>query len=217
MMKPIVRLLGLALLLGLLSACQSTYYSAMEQVGIHKRDILVDRVEDARDAQQEAQVAFKDALEQFRSVVQFDGGDLDRLYSRMQGEYDDAAAAAANVRERIEKVDRVSGDLFDEWQEELTQYSNRKLRDQSARQLRETRQRYRSLLQSLKRAEQRMQPVLTTLHDNVLFLKHNLNAQAVGSLRGEFDGIRQEIELLVRDMQRAIRESDAFIQQLAAG
>ena len=36
--------LAAALWLGL-TACQTVYYSAMEKVGVHKREILVDRVE----------------------------------------------------------------------------------------------------------------------------------------------------------------------------
>ena len=47
-----------------LTACQSAYYGAAEQMGYHKRDILVDRVEDSRDAQQEAEEQFQSALEQ---------------------------------------------------------------------------------------------------------------------------------------------------------
>ena len=35
----------------LLSGCQSAYYGAMEKVGKHKRDIMVDRVSEAKDSQ----------------------------------------------------------------------------------------------------------------------------------------------------------------------
>lgn len=213
-MKILFRALLAAFMLTTLTACQTAYYSAMEQVGVHKRDILVDRVEDARDSQQEAQQQFKDALEQFRSVVHFDGGELDAAYNKLQAEYDDSVAAADDVRERIEKVERVAADLFEEWNEELAQYSNRSLRDQSAAKLRDTRRRYAELIRTLKAAEKRMAPVLSALQDNVLYLKHNLNARAIGALKGEFGGIKQDIDLLLRDMQRAIRESDAFIKEM---
>ncbi|MDI3323755.1 DUF2959 domain-containing protein [Pontibacterium granulatum] len=206
-------LLGAGLLV-LLTGCQTAYYSAMEQVGVHKRDILVDRVADVRDSQTDAQEQFKDALEQFRSVVQFDGGDLDKMYNSLQAEYDDSVDAADDVRNRIEKVETVAEDLFEEWNEELGKYKSRDLRNQSARKLRETRQRYSELLRSLKRAEKRMEPVLATLQDNVLYLKHNLNARAIGALKGEFRGMQQDIELLMRDMQRAIKESDSFIKSM---
>lgn len=212
-----VKLGFLSILMVTLVGCQSAYYSAMEQVGIHKRDILVDRVDDARESQEDAQEQFKDALEQFRSVVSFNGGELDAVYNRLQGEYDDSVAAAEDVTARIKKVEQVSEDLFEEWAEELTKYSNRKLRDQSAAKLRSTKVRYAELLRSLKRAEKRMPPVLSALQDNVLFLKHNLNAQAIGSLKAEYRGIKSNIDLLVRDMEKAIADSDRFIKQMEQG
>lgn len=198
----------------LLTGCQSAYYSAMEQVGVHKREILVDRVENARDAQGEAQEQFKDALEQYRAVVQFDGGKLETLYDRLQAEYDDSVEAAENVSERIKGVEQVAEALFEEWEEELEQYQSANLRAQSAKQLKDTEKRYSALLRIMKRAEQRMQPVLSALNDNVLYLKHNLNARAVGALKGEFAGIQQNIDRLINEMQRSIQESDTFIRAM---
>ena len=200
-----------------LTACQSAYYSAMEQVGVHKRDILVDRVEDTRESQEEAQEQFKDALEQFKSVVSFDGGKLDDLYNRLQSEYDDSVSAAEEVSNHIDEVEQVSEDLFEEWEEELTKYSNASLRTQSAAKLRETKARYADLLRSLKKAEKRMPPVLSALQDNVLFLKHNLNARAIGSLKSEYQGIKSNIDLLIIDMEKAITESNRFIKQMEQG
>lgn len=216
-MKYLIKLSGTLLLVLFLAGCQTAYYSAMEQVGIHKRDILVDRVEEARESQQDAQEQFTDALEQFRSVVSYDGGELDKLYNRLQGEYDDSVNAAEDVTNRIRKVEEVSEDLFDEWEEELTKYSNRKLRDQSAAQLRQTKTRYAELLRSMKQAEKRMPPVLSALQDNVLFLKHNLNARAIGSLKAEYRGIKNNIDLLIKDMESAISESNRFIKQMEQG
>lgn len=195
-----------------LSGCQSAYYSAMEQVGVHKREILVDRVDAARDAQEDAQVQFKDALQQFRSVVNFDGGELDNLYERLQDEYDDSAESAENLANRIDKVESVAEALFEEWEEELGQYKNQKLRSQSSKQLRDTRYRYKGLIRAMRQAEKRMQPVLSTLNDNVLYLKHNLNARAVGALKGELRSVQQQVDLLIRDMEKSIRESDRFIK-----
>lgn len=203
-----------ALFVVALSGCQSTYYSAMEQVGVHKRDILVDRVDSAKEAQVEAQEQFKDALEQYKSVVNFDGGELEPLYNRLEAEYDDSKSAAEAVTSRINRVEDVAEALFEEWQVELEQYNNARLRSQSERQLKDTRTRYKKLLSSMRRAERRMQPVLVALNDNVLFLKHNLNARAIGALKGELATIRQDVDTLIKDMQSAINESDRFIKTL---
>lgn len=63
------KLLVIVAVVGLLTACQSAYYAAAEKVGYHKRDILVDRVEDARDAQQDAEEEFQSALEQLSELI----------------------------------------------------------------------------------------------------------------------------------------------------
>lgn len=207
----------LIVLITALTGCQTAYYSAMEQVGVHKRDILVDRVEEARESQADAQEQFKDALEQFKSVVAFDGGELDKIYNQLQAEYDDSVEAADDVSSRIRKVEQVSEDLFEEWEEELDQYTNQKFRSQSAAKLRTTKVRYKELIRSLKKAEKRMPPVLNALQDNVLYLKHNLNARAIGSLKSEYKGIKSNIDLLIRDMEKAIQDSDRFIQQMEQG
>ena len=67
----------LSLGLVLLTGCSTPYYKTMELFGYEKRDILTSRVEDGRDEQQEAKEQFVSALEAFKSVANFDGGDLD--------------------------------------------------------------------------------------------------------------------------------------------
>ena len=200
-----------------LSGCQSAYYSAMEKAGIHKRDILVDRVEDARDSQQDAKQQFKDALERYRSVVKVNGGDLEQRYEALNREYEASVAAANDVRARIEAVEDVAEALFDEWEYELQQYSNASLKSASARELSRTRSEYRTLLQRMKAAEKRIAPVLAVLRDQVLFLKHNLNARAIGALQGEYRTLQSNVDQLMADMQRAIDEADSFIRRLQAG
>ncbi|MCU4675529.1 DUF2959 domain-containing protein [Catenovulum sp. 2E275] len=197
-----------------LTGCQSAYYSTMEKVGYHKRDILVDRVENAQDSQKDAQEQFKSALEQFQSIVAFDGGELEKVYNQLNDEYEASLEAAENVTNRIEKVNDVAEALFEEWQDELEQYSNTRLKQQSATQLRETRAQYDKLIRSMRKAESKMQPFLTSFKDNVLFLKHNLNASAIGALKGELVNIQKNVDNLVQEMERSIKESDKFIESL---
>ena len=205
-------LLGFALLT--LAGCQSAYYSAMEKVGLHKRDILVDRVEDARDSQQDAKEQFKDALERYRSVVQVDGGELEERYEALNSELEASENSAREVRDRIDAVEDVAEALFKEWKQELDEYSNASLRATSQRNLERTQKDYRVLLQRMKAAEKRIDPVLDVLRDQVLFLKHNLNARAIGALKGEYRMLEGNVDQLLTEMQRAIDEADVFIRQL---
>ena len=201
-------------LLMVLSACSSTYYKAMEGIGFEKRDILVDRVEDARDAQDDAAEQFADALEQFRSVVAVDGGDLEKVYDKLNGEFERSQARAQEVTDRIDSIGSVAEDLFEEWEDELEQYSSASLRRDSAAMLRDTKTRYSQLMSAMRRAESAMPPVLTAFQDQVLVLKHNLNARAIGSLRNELGNIERDTASLIAEMQKAIDEANTFIASM---
>ncbi len=198
----------------ILAGCSSAYYKTMENFGVEKRDILVDRVEDARDAQDDASEQFASALEQFRSVVNFDGGDLEEVYDRLNSEYEQSRDEAADVSERIDEVESVAEDLFDEWQDELAEFSRADLRRNSESLLKDTRRRYGQMMKAMRRAEGSMEPVLEAFQDQVLALKHNLNARAIGALRNELGSIERETARLIAEMQKAIAEADSFIQSM---
>jgi hypothetical protein len=186
----------------------------MEKVGIHKRDIMVDRVGEAKESQQEAQEQFKSALAEMTALINFDGGDLEDQYNEIQDQYEDSKAAAELVSLRIEKIEDVSEALFDEWQYEIEEISSSNLKRQSTAKLRETQRRYKTLIKSMHKAESKMAPVLSALKDNSLFLKHNLNAQAVGALQGEIVSIKKDVAILINDMNAAIEQSQKFIDML---
>jgi DNA repair exonuclease SbcCD ATPase subunit len=185
----------------------------MEQIGVEKRDILVDRVGEARDAQSDARETFRSSLERFQSVVETPNTSLQKKYDTISDAYNNSENAAKRVRDRIESVENVSAALFNEWENELKLYKSAALRENSERQLDETRERYSSLMGSMRQVEKRMGPVLQAFEDQVLFLKHNLNAQAIGALEGELGEIRQNVDSLIRDMEASIAESEAFIKQ----
>jgi hypothetical protein len=198
----------------LMFGCESTYYKTMETIGYHKRDIMVDRVEDARDAQQEAKAQFESALEKFSSVLGFSGGNLEEKYDQLKAEYERSAIKADAVRNRITAVEDVAEDLFAEWQQELSQYTNSRLKQSSARKLKETKNKYTQLIGAMKRAEKKIDPVLAAFQDQVLYLKHNLNAQAIAALQSELATIETDVAGLIKEMEASIREADAFINSM---
>jgi hypothetical protein len=198
----------------LATACKSAYYGTMEKFGVYKRDILKDRVQDARNEQDKATEQFKDALTRLRELYGSPGGDLEKMYDRLKADYDRSVSRADAVKERIAKVESVAGDLFKEWEQEITEMQSSKLAADSREKLRETREKYESLHTAMKRAEASMEPVLAEFKDQVLYLKHNLNAQAIGALKGETLDIEKEIQQLIREMNASIQEADSFINGL---
>ncbi len=186
----------------------------MEKMGYAKRDILVDRVENAQEAQEEAKDQFADALESFLSVTKIDGGELKLKYDELNTQLKDCEKRAEEVNDRISAIDDVATALFEEWGLELDQYTNARLRSQSKQQLDSTRVRYGELMTIMRRASSRMEPILATFRDQVLFLKHNLNAQALRSLDGTSRELQGDIANLIRDMEKSINEAESFIREM---
>jgi len=172
-------------------------------------------VKDARDEQQETKEQFKSALERFSHVVNFEGGSLEEKYETLNSEFKRCEAKANDVRDRIDAVRDVGTALFEEWKEELEQYSNEKLKRSSQQKLTKTRRHYNKLIRSMRRAEKRIEPVLSAFRDQVLYLKHNLNASAIASLQSELVTVETDVATLIKEMEAAIAEADGFIKTIA--
>lgn len=197
-----------------LSSCDKAYIATMEKMGYAKRDILSSRVKSARDAQEEAKQEIQTTLEQFGKVVSYEGGDLEATYKKLSSELETSEDGAETVKKRIQDVESVAGALFSEWEQELGQYSSADLRRKSQAKLTQTKSRYKDMLAAMKRAEQRIEPVLKPLRDQVLYLKHNLNARALAAIKGELVKVDAQVDQLVKDMNRSIAEADKFIQSM---
>ena len=204
------QMLGVMLVVSLIG-CKSAYYGAMEKVGINKRDIMVDRVKDARTSQDEAKETIKTTLEQFSAVVEIKSGDLEKTYKRLNDSFLETEAAVNEVHSRIASIESVSGALFKEWKAEIKTYSNADLKRKSEAQLKDAQVRYEQMIKAMKTASKQMDPVLVAFRDQVLFLKHNLNSAAISSIQGEVVKIQSDVKRLIVDMEKAIAEADSFI------
>ena len=195
-------------------ACQKTYYTALETVGVEKRELLSTRVEKAKESQQEAQETFRDALERFQKTTGHEGGALERRYDDLRDAYEDSKDQAEEVSARIDSVEDVGSALLEEWEQELDEYEDETLKQNSAEQLASTRNDFEQLLTAMRHAEESLEPVLTKLNDRVLYLKHNLNAQALESLDARLPELERDVERLIAEMESSIAKADQFMKQL---
>lgn len=210
----------LSLIACILVGCQATrtaYYNAWEKLGYAKRQRLVDNVKAAREQQQEAKTQFTSALEQFKAVTKFEGGDLEKTYNTLKGQYDACKSQADAVKSKIQSVKNVATALFNEWQGEVKQMNDGSLRAQNQSLLDKTKSEYDQLVERMDAAAVTMEPVLTGFNDRVLLLKGSLNAQAIASLRATEADLSRDIDKLIAEMEKSIAEADAFIAQMNTG
>jgi predicted nucleic acid-binding Zn-ribbon protein len=207
-----LRTLFIIAIIPLLASCSNAYYSAMEKVGIHKRDIFIDRVEEATESQQKTKEQFKDALEKFSSVVNIQPSELRDRYDDLQDVYDASESQATDVKKRIAAVEDVANALFEEWAAEIQQYSSAALKRDSQQKYKATKRQYGQILRAMKQSEAKIRPVMAALKDQLLYLKHNLNAQAIAALKGELTSIKSNVNALIKDMEASINRSQSFIK-----
>ncbi len=211
------RALALILLLGLaasLTGCAQAYYSAMEQIGHDKRDILRSRIEGGRNDQEKAQEQFKTTYERLKETAAYDGGDLEAKYNELNSDYERSVSRSKSVTSRINSIENVARDLWTEWQAEIDLIGSQSLRGQSRKILNDTKSRYQRVIGAMKRAESKMPPVLDAFRDQVLFMKHNLNARAIAALEGSVGEIENDVESLIREIDASIREAESFLAEL---
>jgi F0F1-type ATP synthase membrane subunit b/b' len=194
--------------------CQRTYYAVWEKLGKEKRHLLRDQVEKARSDQQEASEQFKDVLNRIKQMYGFEGGEIEEFYNRLKSDYEESERRAEALVARIKKVEQIATDLFREWEGEIAEINNEGLKLKSKKSLKATEERFARLRLAMTKAESSMEPVLKRLKDYVLYLKHNLNAQAIGALKREAGDIEMEVGRLINDMGKSIDEADRFLQSL---
>lgn len=193
---------------------RSAYYNAWESMGYAKRERLVDNVRKAKDEQIEAKQQFTSALEQFKSVVNFSGGDMEKMYNKLNSEYEACEAQAGEVNTKIAAVKNVGTALFSEWKTEIGQIKDDPtLKSSSEQLLAKTQANYNEMITRMDAAAATMQPVLTKFKNRVLFIKHNLNAQAIASLKGTEMELGGQIDTLIKEMEKSIAEADEFIAE----
>jgi DUF2959 family protein len=200
----------------LLSGCQSTYYKAMSTLGKEKRDILVQRIKDAKKDQDQTKQQLQTTMESFQALTGFKGGSLEKSYKRLNSDYESAASQAGKLHDKIQSIDQVSNDLFKEWQGEINAMDNSKLKSQDTVMLRNAKTRQATYMRAMRRTEDQIEPVLKAFHDQVLFLKHNLNARAIGSLKNTSAGLQSDVAGLVQSIDASSQEADKLISSLAA-
>ena len=193
-----------------LVACSNVYFSALEKIGIEKRDLMLTRIKATKESQEEAKKEFKNALEQYKSIVKVKHSNLEDTYNKLNSVLEGCEEKAADVKYRVSQVKEVSMALFKEWKNELSEYSDARLREDSEKKLSIAKDHYSKMMASMRIASDKLDPALKPLRDKVLYLKHNLNAQAIDSLDGEVEVIETRVEELIEELSQAIEDADKF-------
>jgi ATP-dependent protease HslVU (ClpYQ) peptidase subunit len=213
-MKTRLSILALLTTVLILAGCTRTYDTTAELFGKKKKDVLVDRIVAARNAQFDARDQFAAALDQLLSVAGYKGTSLEDEYSALNSQYNRCRSQTNNVESRLADARRAARSLFHQWENELDQYSSAVVRRSSEEKLKDMQMRYENVVYALEKARDKLYPALTALKDQVLLVRHNLNAQTALSSGEEMAIAEKEISALLQEIDRATADADSFVRQM---
>lgn len=218
-----VLLIGLCLVMNACSTLNKIQSNAMDkvnsvkddalvQVGAkNKHDLLLERLEETVALQEETKQYLLEAYDVL-SGVSDDVTELDAQIETLTKTYEQSEDVATNLKKQMKAVDRLAKGLFIEWRRELRQYDNKNLRAKSAENLKKTKQQYQALYAAMKKSYQSVTPLLSLLHDNQLYLKHNRSSVAMQGFQQEVESAGTHMDSIVEDIELSIEESQAFAE-----
>lgn len=214
-MKTLWIPIALVLILSSTGCNNSLGYDIQEAMGTPKRQVLLSRVQDTRDSMKETKKVFASAMLQFGSVYKESGSKLENKYVILKKEYDACNSKASSLRSQIANVKSIGQVLFQEWQKELDQFTNEQMRKLSEVKMQQTREKYVAMTDSMDRVSARMSPVMSSMSDQLLNIKHSLNALIVVSLEEELIQLRGQMDNLMAEIDASIENCNSFIGSMA--
>lgn len=196
-------------------ACDRAYYKMWEALGREKRDLLTSEIKQTRESQSKLQTEFVATFERIKKEYTFEGGEVENTYRALSKDYKALDERRNSVTKHVEKVDALAEDLFEEWRKEANDMNDTSLRSQSLTKLEQSQAKFAEVAQKYAGMLEVVNGSLKRLHDHVIFMKHNLNAQALGALKRELHAMQPELDRLVAEINRSIALASEFEGDLA--
>lgn len=154
------------------------------------------------------------ALDAFRRVVTFDGGDIETRYRAVQQSYEQGKIKAESANHLIKRIDDSAKQVLAEWESELKNYSDEVRRKDSKARLDAARKDHEKTIVDLREAQAAMQPVLEQMRDLTLYLRHRLNEVALRGVPALADEIDDDVEQYLESLNKSIDRANGFLQKL---
>jgi hypothetical protein len=198
-----------------LASCSSPELGPRDSFGFEKRDLLVARVEDGRDAERAAKAQFEAALDALRAI-DAPAADQAASYAALESAYESSSDRSDDLAANIRAIEQVAGELFAEWRAEIDQSSDAGAKSSELDKLASWQRRCGRLTGALDRVQSRLEPTLAAFRERVLLEKQDLAAPAAATERDA--SVEADVRLLelVRELDAAILETAGFVKSIEA-
>ena len=198
-----------------LAGCKSstTVVKAMDTIGFEKREMLKDRLQEARDAQVAAKQQLQSALYTLRRMDTVAPTEMADLHDDLESEVNKTEDEIDDLNDNIQSVESVAQVMFEDWQEDLAKYEDQQLRQKSQEELRQTQQNYNAMIAQLKSTHEKLVSLVPALKDQVLYVEHSINAGVKPQESEKLDDVREQVSSLIEELEGSIDRTQRFIEE----
>jgi hypothetical protein len=153
-------------------------------------------------------------LDIYNALMADDAKDRKKLYNSLQKEMENTEKRRATIGEVAATMSAEADTLFKQWTDSAAAIENADLRKKSEERLAATKASYAEIGTVGQKASDLYGPFMKDLQDQVTFLGHDLNAEAVASLKPEAAKINEAASKLIQSIDDTITTANTNIGAL---
>lgn len=187
----------------------------MAQASGHKQtDKLIGKSESTIAAIRSTKLQTQETLAGYNAIIDGKVPDNRKAYKQLTKDIQKTENQADKVRKNIENMELVADTYFADWKNNLAAISDPDLRAKSEQRLNETRANYDEILKAAQKAGSEFKPFITSLHDQVTFLGHDLNPAAISELKDEAEALNKQGSKVFEAVDGTIETASKYANSL---
>jgi hypothetical protein len=153
-------------------------------------------------------------MDVYNALMADEAKDRKKLYNSLQKEMENTEKRRATIGEVAATMSAEADTLFKQWTDSAAAIENADLRKKSEERLAATKASYAEIGTVGQKASDLYGPFMKDLQDQVTFLGHDLNAEAVASLKPEAAKINEAASKLIQSIDDTITTANTNIGAL---
>ena len=182
--------------------------------GVKQVQQLVKKAGSTAEAITQAKLQFQKTMDVYNAVLADDAKDRKALYKKLQGEMETTEKRRADVLRADDEMKTDADIVFKSWADSTGAIASPDLKKRSEERLAKTKERCAQIQAAGHRVGEAYLPFMSTLKDQVTYLGHDLNAEAVASLKKDAAKVNAQAQEVTKRVDEAVATINASIGAL---
>jgi hypothetical protein len=192
----------------------TTAVRAQQDAGVKQVEQLVKKSGSTVQAIAETKLQLQKTMDVYNSLMSTDEKNMKGNYKKLQQEMDATAKKRADIKLRADEMNAEAQTLFKSWGDSAAAIQSADLRQRSQERLDKTKASFAEIGTVGQKAVDLYDPFMKALQDQVTYLGHDLNTQAVQSLQADAAKMNEKAQTLMKSIDDTISVANKNITDL---